>query len=44
MICCSYHDSQLIADAVEKVLFVHSSTPDPEDVHVGIHGGLQQVP
>lgn len=36
----SYHDSQLIADAVEKILFIHSSSPDPEGVHASIHSWL----
>ena len=40
----SYHDSHLITDAVEQILLVHSSSPDPQRVHARIHGRLQQVP
>lgn len=40
----SYHDSHLITDAVEEILFVHPSSPDPEGIHVSIHSRLQQVP
>lgn len=36
--CSSYHDSHLITEAVEKILFIHSSSPDPEGVHANIHG------
>lgn len=39
----SYHDSQLVAGAVEKFLLVHAPSPHSEDVHVGVDRRLQQV-
>lgn len=38
-----YHDSQLVAGAVEKFLLVHAPSPHSEDVHVGVDRRLQQV-
>ena len=32
-----YHDSKLITDAVEEILFIHSPSPDPQGVHVSVH-------
>ena len=37
------HQPQLVADLVEPVRLVAPAAPDPDHVHVGIGGGLQQV-
>ena len=38
-----HHEPKLVANIIESVFLVNAAAPDPNHVHVGVFGHLQQV-